>query len=109
MSQERLYTHSLLADVCRAGIPLTEFWDMTPQETMITFEASAWRDRREQGLTLSNAWHSAAFARTKRLPSLKGLLKRLEPRKPESLEERRAEFAEMKARLDQAKSGNQNG
>jgi hypothetical protein len=52
-----------------------EFWEATPHELWLMFEgyAESASERRQELLYL--AWHIEAFARQKRLPSLKKILK----------------------------------
>jgi soluble lytic murein transglycosylase-like protein len=79
-------------------VTVSEFWEMTPRETMMAIEAAIWRDERAQKQALSAAWHTAALARVKRLPALAQLFaapaRKLRGRE---LEKRRREFAEMSA------------
>ena len=78
---------------------MSEFWDLTPRETMAAIEAATWRVQNEQARMISLAWHTAALTRAKRLPPLAMLLARLKPRKNVPIEKRRDEFEEMKARM----------
>ena len=83
---------------------MAEFWDLTPRETWITIEAAGWRAERDARRDVALAWHVAALARTKILPSLRQLLHPPKARKleGEELERRRAEHAGMVAALDPA-------
>lgn len=82
-----------------AGIGVTEFWDLTPGETVALVRA---RLRRERERDLWLAWHIAALGRVKKFPSLKRLLR---PAKahgltPDQAAQRQAEFEELKARME---------
>lgn len=88
---------ALLADAAKVGISPLSFWDMTPRETVVAFDAAAWRAEKEQRRTLSLAWHVAALQRVKRLPSLAQLLRPRQPAREVPIEERRREFVELKA------------
>jgi len=71
-----------------AGISPDQFWRMTPHE--LSLALAGYREKQEETvkLVLYHAWHTAAFERTKRLPSLNRILKP-EPRRytPEEKEE----------------------
>lgn len=66
----------LLTQALRAGVPVLEFWQMTPRETVQVIEAAVWRSELEQRQQLALAWNTAALSRTKRMPSLRSLLSR---------------------------------
>ncbi len=75
---------------------------MTPRETILAFEAAAWRMRQDRANLVSLAWHTAALSRAKKLPSLMSLVaKILKPPKDEPLDKRREEFEDMKRRMTQ--------
>lgn len=80
---------------------VAEFWGLTPRETQMVCDAAAWRMAQAQELALSLAWHTAALSRAKRIPPLQRLLARLRrAAEPEpDIEERRAEFEELKRRM----------
>jgi hypothetical protein len=66
----------------------------------MAFQAAAWRDRQAYSMALSGAWHSAAFARVKRMPTHAQLMKRVaRPRRLAPIEKRRLEFDELKASM----------
>lgn len=69
----------------------------------MAFEATRWRQEQAQQHDLWVAWHIAALQRSKRLPALKSLLRRgsnrAKPLRGAELQRRRAEFAELKARM----------
>lgn len=69
-----------------------EFWDLTPREVVMTVEAAHERD-------LFLAWHIAALQRQAKLMPLAQLLAKLKPRQEIPIEQRRAEFEELKARM----------
>lgn len=87
----------LIRDALRAGIGAREFWDLTPAEVAMAFEAAAWRQRQEMRRAAWLAWHTAGLMRTKRMPPL-SILSPQEPRKV-SVEQRRQEHAEIVKRL----------
>ena len=76
------------------GMRDLDFWELTPYE--LHRRLIGWR-RKQDGRRLNSlyqAWHSAAFARAKRLPTLTRILKPLKTRKLEGneLEVRKREF-----------------
>jgi hypothetical protein len=77
---------------------------MTPRETILAFDAAAWRMRQDRANLVSLAWHTAALSHARKLPPLSRLVdKILKPPKtdkPPDLETRRAEFEEMKRRMN---------
>jgi hypothetical protein len=90
----------LLVEALRAGVPVSEFWDMTPCETVLAIEAAAWRLEQDERGRLRLAWHVAALSRAKRLPPLAQLMapqKQSRTLSGEELEARRREFAEMRS------------
>ena len=89
-------------EALRFGVTASEFWDMTPRETIAALEAAAWRMRQEQSQMLNMAWHTAALTRARKLPALATLLNRMKGPDKTPLAERRKEFEEMKARMGKA-------
>jgi hypothetical protein len=82
------------------GMRDLDFWELTPYE--LHRRLIGWR-RKQDGRRLNSlyqAWHSAAFARAKRLPTLTRILKPLKTRKLEGneLEVRKREFEERTKR-----------
>lgn len=73
---------------------------MTPREVLLVMDAAAWQAQREQERMISLAWHIEALHRAKRLPSLRALLRPRSPARDIPIEQRRKEFAEMKAAYD---------
>lgn len=75
---------------------------MTPNETLATIEARAWRAEQEGQRDLWLAWHIAALSRAKRLPSLKRLLGSGETRvlAGAELERRQQERREIQESVD---------
>ena len=82
----------LLAGALKAGITVTEFWDLTPREVFMTVEADVER-------VLSVAWYMAHLQRQQKLPPLARLLANLKPREAVPIQKRREEFEELKARM----------
>lgn len=88
---ERLLKHAL-----RVGVTATEFWDLTPRETIMTLEAALWRQEQHQKDQIALAWYVAALSRAKRLPNLKQLLAGpAKPLKGNELKRRRSEYQEL--------------
>ena len=56
------------------GLPLDQFWRITPLEFTNVMRGRAWAQEQMQRLAISAAWHVEAFRRTKRLPDLERLL-----------------------------------
>jgi len=79
---------------------VTEFWLMTPAETLEVIDAAIWRDDLAFKRDIRLAWHMAAFQRQKRLRSLKQLLTPGKTKKltGDELEKRRREHAELAKR-----------
>ena len=104
MSQGGPWIESLLVEALRCGMTVSQFWDLTPRETLHAIEAEVWRLERVQRGRLWLAWHVAAFARAKKLPSLQRLLAPADakPLEGEALDTRREEFAQMTANYKQA-------
>lgn len=88
----------------RCGIPVLDFWQMTPAETRLAMAAAGWREERQNKQQIALAWRTAALTRSKRLPSLASLLagkaKKLHGKE---LARRRQEFKQMTANLDTSK------
>jgi hypothetical protein len=93
---------ALLESALRCGVTVAEFWAMTPRETYAAIRAAGWRIELEQRRDVVQAWHTAALARAKRLPSLRRLLVPRQARalRGEELERRRRERDEMLERID---------
>jgi len=64
---------------------------------VLQLKAAAWQTEQEQRQLLFLAWHVAALGRVKRLPSLRSLLRPRSKARDIPIEERRREFAELKA------------
>ena len=90
----------LLTDALRAGVGVSEFWDLTPREVQFVFESDGWRQRRERQRDAWLAWHIAGMMRTKRMPSLNVLIPP-EPRAVmgDELERRRRDHERIVRRL----------
>ena len=69
----------MLAEGMAAGIPPHVLLDYTPRELYAVFAGRNLANRRAYALALFQAWHAEAFARGKRLPPLKDMLRKLEP------------------------------
>lgn len=87
---------ALMLDALAAGIGAREFWDLTPRELGMVFEAALRRREREMERDTWLAWHVAALVRLKRLPPLRSLLA-----KPAAvdMEAKRREHAEIVGRM----------
>ncbi len=82
-----------------------EFWGLTPWETRTWCIEAAEREVEGYRVTLWGVWHQEAFHRSKRLPRLATLLKRLTTRKrtgqdPKELRETMRTFAEQMNAVD---------
>ena len=100
MSQEWDWD-TLLADALKAGLSVAEFWDLTPKELRLCFEADQWRQTQQVQRDAWLAWHIAALSRTKRLPPLRQMLLPMEakPLRGAELERRREEHKKIVERL----------
>jgi hypothetical protein len=78
-----------------------EFWELTPRETTVALQAAVWRLERARERDLALAWHIVALDRTKRLPTLKRLLRPGTTRRLAGDEKTRraAEFRELAERM----------
>lgn len=59
----------------RMGISLSEFWRMTPYEFFLCIESYAEVEEERSKQLIIQAYYTEAFARMKKLPRLKDLLK----------------------------------
>jgi hypothetical protein len=102
VNQEFLDWQELLESALRCGITVADFWAMTPRETYAAIRAAGWRIELEQRRGVIQAWHTAALARAKRLPSLRRLLSpgKSQPLQGDELERHRQERDEILARID---------
>lgn len=57
------------------SIPLSEFWGMTPYEFNICMDSFADKEKERSKELIIQAYYTEAFARMKKLPKLKDLLK----------------------------------
>ena len=91
----------MLADALKTGLRAAEFWDLTPKELRLYFEADAWRQTQQLRRDATLAWHVAALSRMKRLPPLRQMLPAGEakPLRGEELKRRRAEHEDIVKRL----------
>ena len=83
------------------GLSVAEFWDLTPRELQMCFEADTWRQTQQVRRDTRIAWHIAALGRMKRLPPLQTMLDggQAKPLRGEELKRRRAEHEDIKKRL----------
>ena len=75
-----------------------EFWQMTPKELQMCFQADAWRQRRERRRDAWVAWHVAGLMRVKRMPALKTLMP-VEPLSADELKQKRQDHTDIVERL----------
>lgn len=68
-----------MAEAAAAGVAPHLFWDYTYRELHALMRGSAIRARRQHQLAIFGAYQGERFARTKRLPDLKALLRKFEP------------------------------
>ncbi len=94
---ERWDWDALLRDALQAGITVLEFWDLTPAELVMVFEAHYERTKRQLEREAWMVWHTAALIRVKRMPALSELLPNTKPRK--TREQLAREHDEIKRRL----------
>ena len=59
----------------RMGISLSEFWRMTPYEFFLCIESYAEVEEERSKQLIAQAYYTEVFARMKKLPKLKDLLK----------------------------------
>lgn len=71
-------------------MPPWRFWDLTYRELFAIFKARNIDQTRTHKLAIFEAWHAAAFYRSKRLPELGPLLRKIEPSRVMSPKEMRA-------------------
>lgn len=91
----------LLENALRCGLSISEFWELTPKETLMQMEAVIWREKRQAKATITQAWLTAALGRVKRMPALAQLLAgRARKLSGKELERRRREFREMNKNVD---------
>ena len=94
-----------LGNAVKAGVSVTDFWDMTPKETDIVINACL--DRLEQDRTnlRIHAWLTAALSRTKKMPELDEFVNPPPPKTPEELEEDKRFFEQMRERYSGKRGG----
>lgn len=64
-----------------AGVAASEFWNMTPWQLRVITQASIDKAKNAQELMTWQAWHIAALQRAKKMPSLREMLGKKEPKK----------------------------
>lgn len=79
-----------MAEAAAVGIPPLQFWDSTYRELYAAFQGDAIRRRRDRQEAISAAWHGAAFERSKRLPDIRAILRKMEPMREMTNHELRA-------------------
>lgn len=70
----------MLARWTEAGFCPSLFWRQTPRSYAAALSGYARRLRIQEQLAVSQAWHTAFYSRSKKLPQLHETLKRLEAR-----------------------------
>lgn len=65
-----------MVDALCAGMGISEFWESTPREVSIFFEAMARKLEREQENIISHAWLTAKLQRVKKIPNLDNFIKK---------------------------------
>lgn len=91
-----------LSQALRAGLRVSEFWEMTPREVMAAAQATVWRLELDRERMIMAAWLTAALSRSKRLPRLKRLLRKPGKTKrltPAQAQQHRAEFEALKTQM----------
>lgn len=73
-----------MAECAAAGLPPGEFFDYTYRMIAALLEGAKKREIREHQLHLWAQYQGQALSRTKRLPNIATLLRKLEPNKPMS-------------------------
>lgn len=68
-----------MAEAAAAGVLPHVFWDFTYRELYAAFAGRNIVQRRQHQLGLFEAWHTAAFYRSKKMPVLADLLRKMEP------------------------------
>lgn len=74
--QDRYTWDDYCLDAARAGIKPAEFYAMTPRELALVLEGERWRVQQRGREAIGDAWQLAQYMRSKKLPDLKGVLKR---------------------------------
>ena len=59
----------------RIGIPLKDFWNMTPYELFVSIEVFEDKEKERSKELIAQAYYTAALSRMKKIPKLKDLLK----------------------------------
>lgn len=88
-----------MAECSAAGVHPHVFWDYTYREIYAVLAGAGIRARRDHKLTLWGAWQSANLHKAKRLPDLKQLLRKLDPRRVMSVANIRAEVMSIAAAM----------
>lgn len=85
--------HDLRREALKAGMTPTEFGIVTPREAVMFIEGAVWRMNHQMQLAITIAWHTEAFARTKKLDPLAGILRRISNEAPREMTVEEAEAA----------------
>lgn len=64
------------------GFSISDFWDTTPYEFSIIVEGYAERKQQDYDLAITQAYLTSRWVWAKKLPDLKKLLGKKEPKKP---------------------------
>lgn len=65
----------------RSGVPYDLFWKLCPREVYYFIDAQNLKSEDEHFISVQNAWLSASLERSKKIPSLKKLLRNSSSRK----------------------------
>ena len=81
----------------REGLKPDEFWALTPREWAALMKGRRYAERREAARSISLAWHTAGWSRSrKRLPNLATLLRKITgERAPEQTPRQAVKMAEV--------------
>lgn len=88
-----------MAEMSAAGVHPHLFWDYTYREVHAVLAGAALRARREHKLNLWGHWQGANLSKARRLPDLKQLLRKLDPRRVMSAANIRAEIMSIAAAM----------
>jgi hypothetical protein len=79
-----------MRECAAAGVTPEAFWNLTHRETYAVIAGDAIRRRRDRQAIMWGAWHGAAFERSKRMPDLRAILRKMEPMREMTNREMRA-------------------
>ena len=69
----------------RIGIPLKDFWNMTPYELFVSIEVFEDKEKELSKELIVQAYYTAALSRMKKIPKLKDLLKEKKKQTPKEM------------------------